>query len=183
VFEAFKQNGEIPGFSAAAEQQHSLSVARAAATVLRGRAEADDGFMAGMLHDVGKLVLAAKMPDALQKVLERAAAERRPLYAIEREELDTSHAEIGGYLLGIWGLPRAVVEAVASHHAPHRLACPEMDAAPAVHVADVLVREMNPQSEDGCTVSVDLDYLESVGVADQLEDWRESIQDLFDDVD
>jgi HD-like signal output (HDOD) protein len=180
VFEAFKQNGDIPGFSAAAEQQHSLSVARASATILRDKAEAGDAFMAGMLHDVGKLVLAAKSPDVLRTVVERASTEGRPMSAVEREELSTTHAEIGGYLLGIWGLPRAVVEAVAHHHAPDGLTCPAMDAATAVHIADVLVRELDPRYEDGCFVSVNHEYLDSVGVADRLVEWRESIQDLFD---
>jgi HD-like signal output (HDOD) protein len=150
VFEAFKQNGEIPGFSTAAEQHHSLSVARASATILRGNSEqADNAFMAGMLHDVGKLVLASKMPDVLKRVVKKATDEQLPMYIIEREELDTTHAEIGGYLLGIWGLPRAVVEAVAYHHTPEGLACPEMDAATAVHIADALVRELDSQSSDG----------------------------------
>jgi HD-like signal output (HDOD) protein len=180
VFEAFKQKTEVPGFSAAAEQQHSLNVARASAVVLRGKPEADDAFMAGMLHDVGKLVLAAKLPEVLKAVVERSSAEQRPMHAIEKEELDTTHAEIGGYLLGIWGLPRSVVEAVAYHHVPYELACPGLDAVTAVHVADVLVRELNPNSEDGCNVSLNQGYLDAVGVDDHLEDWKYSIEDLFD---
>ncbi len=183
VFEAFKQNGDIPGFSAAVEQQHSLCVARASAAILRGKAEADDSFMAGMLHDVGKLVLAAKLPEILKTVVQRAGSERRPMYAVEQEELDTTHAEIGGYLLGIWGLPRAVVEAVAHHHAPDGLASPELDSATAVHIADVLVRELEPQTENGAIALLNHDYLASVGVADRLEEWRESIRDLFEPAD
>ncbi len=183
VFEAFKQQTDIPGFSVTAEQHHSLNVARACATILRGKSEADDAFMAGMLHDAGKLVIASKLPEVLKTVLERASAEQRPMYAVEQEELNTTHAEIGGYLLGLWGLPRAVVEAVAYHHAPDRLACPALDAATAVHVADALVRELDPQSEDGCSSSANPEYLESVGVANSMEDWRDSIQDLFAGVD
>jgi HD-like signal output (HDOD) protein len=183
VFEAFKQQADIPGFSMPAEQQHSLNVARASATILRGKAEADDAFMAGMLHDVGKLVVASKLPEVLKTILERASAEQRLMYAVEKDELNTTHAEIGGYLLGIWGLPRAVVEAVAYHHAPDRLACPALDAATAVHVADALVRELDPQSEGGLSSSASHEYLESVGVANSVGDWRDSIQDLFAAVD
>jgi HD-like signal output (HDOD) protein len=183
LFEAFQQQADIPGFSAAAEQQHSLNVARASGAILRGKAEADDAFMAGMLHDVGKLVIASKLPNVLNVVVERASVEQRPMFEVEKEELNTTHAEIGGYLLAIWGLPRAVVEAVAYHHAPDGLTCPALDTATAVHIANVLVRESDPRSECGHTVAANQEYLEAVGVTNSLHDWRNSVQELFDAVD
>lgn len=180
VFEAFKQNGNIPGFSAAAEQQHALTVARASASILGKGLAADEAFMAGMLHDIGKLVLAAKIPEVLKAVIARAASEKRSMDQIEREELATTHAEIGGYLLGLWGLPRAVVEAIAYHHSPQCVACPDLDAVTAVHVADVLCRELDLNAVEGCPVAVDLEYLTSVGVAARLDEWRASTRELFE---
>jgi putative nucleotidyltransferase with HDIG domain len=182
VFAAFKQNGEIPGFSAGAEQQHALAVARAAQRILRGGPNADEAFMAGMLHDVGKLVLASKKPEVLRGLLEQARAEGQNLAHVERQVLQTTHAEIGGYLLGIWGLPRSVVEAVANHHAPLRLSHPRFDTLTAVHVADALVRELESSASEavpGSQGRADGEYLEAVGVADRLPEWRDQVQSLL----
>jgi HD-like signal output (HDOD) protein/ActR/RegA family two-component response regulator len=181
VFEAFKQAEPIPGFSVGAEQQHALLVARAAQLIVAGGPLADDAFMAGMLHDVGKLILAARNPKVLRRLLEEAAAEHRMLSEVEQRKLHASHAEIGAYLLGIWGLPSTVVEAVANHHVPSRMADPTLDAVAAVHIADGLVREV----DSGLAVAVhegaarlDHDYLATMGVTERLSDWRESIRDL-----
>jgi HD-like signal output (HDOD) protein/CheY-like chemotaxis protein len=96
---------------------------------------ADAAFLAGMLHDVGRLVIAAGLPPALDEVdaLVHAHGVRRD--EAERAVLGTSHAEIGGSLLGLWGLPHRVVDAVAHHHEPWR-AGPDADIVlVAVHIA------------------------------------------------
>lgn len=181
VFAAFKQSEVIPGFSIGAEQRHSLTVGRAAQRVLGGGSASDEAFMAGMLHDVGKLVLASRKPEVLKSLLEQVRIERVPLPNIEQQQLGTTHAEIGGYLLGVWGLPRSVVEAVAHHHAPQRLSHPELDAVAAVHVADVLVHEIDVPSSERASEPVrhlDAQYLDAIGATDRLTEWRESIQDL-----
>ena len=59
--------------------------------------------------------------------------------AIEDRSRTASHALIGAYLLSLWGLPANVIEAVAFHHTPERLAGPMFDASLAVHIADGLV--------------------------------------------
>ena len=66
--------------------------------------------VAGLLHDVGKLVLATRSPKHFARALEGAAEEKRPLFAVEQELMGVSPAEVGTYLLGIWGLPCPVVE-------------------------------------------------------------------------
>jgi HD-like signal output (HDOD) protein/ActR/RegA family two-component response regulator len=80
-------------------------------------AESGEAFAAGLLHDVGKLVLAMAMPDRYADVLRRAHDSGRPLYEVEKELLGATHAEAGAYLLALWGLPVPVVEAIAAHHA------------------------------------------------------------------
>jgi len=79
--------------------------------------DSDDAFAAGLLHDVGKLVLAMAMPDRYAEVLRVARESGRPLIEIEKEHLGATHAEAGAYLLALWGLPIPIVEAVAAHHA------------------------------------------------------------------
>ena len=85
-----------------------------------------------------------------------------------------THAATGAYLLALWGLPLAVVEAVAGHHDLGILPGESLDATVAVHVADVLAHEARPELGDGTPPpSVDLAYLERLGVTDQLHGWRE----------
>src|SRR5262249_53086902 len=77
-----------------------------------------DAALAGLLHDIGKLILAAHVPEAYRDVLARAAQEGQPLWQVERAALGATHADVGAYVLGLWGIPDPVVEAVAWHHRP-----------------------------------------------------------------
>src|SRR6202030_4025265 len=100
----------------------------AAATALTEKtALADDAMLAGLLHDIGYWVLAKECPEDLRGGVDRATSPGIPLHAAETEIIGASHAQIGAYLLGIWGLPYSVVEAVAHHHQPELVAQPDFD--------------------------------------------------------
>ncbi|GIW55297.1 MAG: hypothetical protein KatS3mg082_1701 [Nitrospiraceae bacterium] len=130
-------------------------------------------YTAGLLHDVGILILATCLPGPSGAVLARADDERRALADIERQALGTTHAEIGAYLLGLWGLCDPVVEAVAYHHAPLQCLAKTFSALTAVHVANALEQECLTSEEDGPSVGVDTEYLARLGVAERLPQWRE----------
>jgi HD-like signal output (HDOD) protein/CheY-like chemotaxis protein len=76
----------------------------------------DEAFTAGMLHDIGKLVLAQNFPEAIAEIAAEARAGARSAAEIEQERFGASHAELGGYLLGLWGIGEEVVAAIARHH-------------------------------------------------------------------
>src|SRR5699024_7917001 len=99
---------------------------------------ARESAMAGLFHDIGRLTIASQLPGPYREVLGLIRTEGQPVADAEREVLGASHAEVGGYLLGLWGLPDALVEAVAWHHAP--AGCPGVAFSPltAVHVAEVM---------------------------------------------
>ena len=101
----------------------------------------EQAFSAGLLHDIGPLALAASLGDKYAALWRRAASLTRVLHVIEREEVKATHAEAGPYLLGIWGLPLPLVEAVAWHHQPSRN--PTRSFAPliAVHGTSFLANE------------------------------------------
>jgi len=182
VFAAFKQADVIPGFSIGAEQRHALMVARAAQLIVGHGPVADDAFMAGMLHDVGKLVLASKKPQLLAQVLGQVQQSSRPLPEVEHQIIGSGHAEIGGYLLGIWGLPCTVVTAVANHHAPARNTPPKLDSVAAVHIGDALVRELERDSSSegvAAIATIDESYVAALGVEDKLSAWRDSIGEII----
>ena len=132
----FEQLGQ--GNPALAEQghEHALLCARVARQLLKGSAAAELAFTAGLLHDVGALVLASRLPAEYAEICRQSAATRVPLHVVETERLGVSHAEVGAYLLGLWGLPHEVLDIVAFHHqAPWRPSSP-LDAASAVRLAE-----------------------------------------------
>ena len=133
------------------------------------RSLADEAFLAGLLHDVGQVVMAGVAPGDWKALEATAARESLPLNDVERRAGRVSHAVVGAYLLSLWGLPSSVVEAVAFHHTPERLAGTMFDAAIAVHVADSLAARAGGRASP-------LMHLPSVvgaGISDEhLNAWR-----------
>jgi putative nucleotidyltransferase with HDIG domain len=119
-------------------QLHVHTVAAAASSLTVRTPLADGAMLAGLLHDIGYWVLAQESPEELGKAVALAVATGIPLHAAETQVIGASHAEIGAYLLGIWGLPYPVVEAVAHHHQPTRVTHSEFDVLAAVVIAHSL---------------------------------------------
>jgi len=175
VFRTFEGKQLPAGFAIEQEQQHSLLTARIARQLVPDRGDGDAAFLAGILHDIGKLVLAANLPEVYAEACRAAAARASGPLLGEVEVLGITHAEIGAYLLDLWGMPYPIVEAVANHHYPGRVEHSGFDVVGAVHVADALSREAvagDPQAQ-GAQAELDLEYLEAVGVSEQLPAWRE----------
>jgi putative nucleotidyltransferase with HDIG domain len=171
--EVFQSAKPLRGLSLEALQEHALRVAALAKRLCRDKAQADDAFMAGLLHDIGHLIMATEMPDRLEQALALAAQEQIPPYQAEYQLLGVSHAEIGAYLLGLWGLPYPIIEAVANHHQPQRVPQCGFDVLAAVYLANLLVQETTAPNRPG-RQSPDPTYLESLGIVPaQLAEWRE----------
>lgn len=126
-------------------------------------------FSAGLLHDIGKFVLAQEMREQYAGILSRLDP-GRTLLEIEREELGISHAEIGGYLLGLWGISLEVVHGVYDHHSLAHCApgfCPSV----AVHAADWLDHQMIVYNTGFVFPPLDRDALATLGYGDRIDDW------------
>ncbi|MEA2428765.1 MAG: hypothetical protein QOF37_2393 [Thermoleophilaceae bacterium] len=171
TFEAFEPATPVAGFSIETLQQHSLLVARIATRVAEDAGLPDDMLAPGLLHDVGKLVCATRLPTAFSASLASARREQTPLFQVEQRQQQVTHAEIGAYLLGVWGLPHPLVEAVAHHHRPERVLSTELTASVIIHVADALAHEAAPIAGEPAP-AVDEDHLQSIGFADRLPSWR-----------
>ncbi len=122
--------------------RHSLAVGITARLLAMERRlpKPDKFFVAGLLHDVGRLVLMLQAPDWAQKVFELYQRERLLLRDAEKKTLGYDHQQIAAELLQTWSYPAALVQAVAFHHAPDSSVA-KMDAA-VVHIADHLVNAM-----------------------------------------
>jgi HD-like signal output (HDOD) protein/CheY-like chemotaxis protein len=121
AFDAFE--GKEPGpLSMDQLWQHSMEIGNWCKNIARfeeySAAEVDDCFISGMLHDVGKLALSSNLPKEYRECLRIAEAEKISLHAAEEKKFGANHADVGGYLLSLWGLPARVVDAIAFHHHP-----------------------------------------------------------------
>jgi HD-like signal output (HDOD) protein len=99
-------------------QKHAQYAAAACKSLACDRVSPDDAWLAGLLHDIGYWILIQECPEELSQAIAASRARGRPLAECEREATGASHAEIGAYLLGLWGVPYPIVEAVALHHSP-----------------------------------------------------------------
>jgi HD-like signal output (HDOD) protein len=163
-------------FSLDALWQHSMATSTCAKRIAQeaqdDRHVADHAFMAGLLHDVGKLVLAANLPKLYSTALAQAQAQGTTVWEAERDVLGTTHAEVGAYLLGLWGLPDPIVEALAFHHCPS--ACPDQRFSPltAVHIANALVHTEDDTEAEGIPAALDGEYVAQLGLSKHLSTWR-----------
>jgi HD-like signal output (HDOD) protein len=142
----------------------------------------DASFQAGFLHDIGRLVLATNLPEQYSQAL-RDGDQGVPALGRERAALGATHAEVGGYLLGIWGLPDTVVQAVAFHHEPSRFPTRGFSPLTAVHVAEVIDRGLapdTPMAGEGLN-GLDRHYLLATGTADRLEEWTRVCRKMLEE--
>ena len=173
---AFSQfeTANAAGFSLAAVWNHSMATAAAAKQLTlmetHDRKLMDEAFVAGLLHDAGKIALAFNFPDEYTKIMAQAQANGGDLIRAEQEILGANHADVAGYLLGLWGLPTPVVEAIALHHHPGLSHNDSFSPLTAVHVANALLNASPDQSP-----AVDWKYLERLQCADRLDSWRETL--------
>jgi putative nucleotidyltransferase with HDIG domain len=130
-------------------------------------------FTAGMLHDIGKLLLAANLPEEFKAALTLSQKDTLQLCDAENAVFGANHAELGACLLGIWGLPTAIVEAVALHHYPIRFLSKQFCPLTAVHVANALEHESHKEVPAAPVATVDSNYLAELGLTDRLDAWRD----------
>jgi HD-like signal output (HDOD) protein/CheY-like chemotaxis protein len=159
--------------------RHSTEVARTAKllTVMHTDdfAMAEAAFTAGLMHDLGKVVLAANFDEQYRGAQSLARKQQMPLWEVEREIFGASHGEIGAYLLGLWGMPLDVLEVAAFHHQPANSVEKYFTPLTAVHVANALKHENDPDKEGWAASKIDEAYLAEIGVLDQLPVWRNAV--------
>lgn len=134
--------------------------------------ETDDAYTAGMLHDAGKLMLAHSLPRQFQEALDLAASQPCPLHEAEFQVFGATHAAVAAFLLGLWGLPATIVEAVAFHHSPAQGRAGGFGALTMVHAANVLEHEFFDDTPAALKPEMDATYLSALGLTDRVDIWR-----------
>ncbi len=137
VFDMFRVAGT--GFDLPALWTHSVTTATAAKLLAKraGYPQSENAFTAALMHDVGKIILARFVPQGLAEIVETVHSEQLAMYDAEKKVLGLSHPALGAWVLGRWGLPSPIVEAVEFHHHPTR-AQGSFDLAGIVYLANIL---------------------------------------------
>ncbi len=128
----------------------------------------DLAFVSGLLHDVGRIILATSFPEKYHNVITEATSSKRPLIDVEKEIIGTTHCNIGAYLLGLWGLPDQLVDAVAFHHAPEL--CENEETRKMVkilHLSDLFTYDLVPDFRDAHYVNKAEEFN-----TDEVIEWR-----------
>lgn len=175
TFRVFVPDSRLPQSVCESIQRHALRTASIAGALPVDAKTRDVTVVAALLHDIGRLFLASTMPEKFCSAYSLANQQGRELFEVEEELLGTSHAEIGAYLLGLWGIPNLAVEAIAHHHRPTRIPHSGFDSTVAVYVADLLALELEAHPQDPAGLEIeesDRACLETLGVLSQFAEFR-----------
>jgi HD-like signal output (HDOD) protein len=137
-------------------------------------------FLAGLLHDIGQLVLAFGLHEEYSAIITKSGKEKLPVWQVEQELLGATHADVGAYLLALWGLPNPIIEAVGLHHQPGKCMAPQFSPTIAVHAADVFAHEFSGINNEGPAPQLDTIHLNNLGFAGRIETWRAGCQETIE---
>ena len=181
IFSEFNQK-EFSWFKIDDLFNHSLAVSLYAKTIIKnenlGQELINNSMMAGLLHDLGKLILATNFEKPYRQVLAAAQGTGKNLLDLEYEAFGTSHAEIGAYLMGLWRLDNSTIEAIAFHHLPVRSMTQNIGLLTAVHVANALDHEARTSADQNTELQCDTEYLDKLEITSRIPQWRQVCREL-----
>ncbi len=168
---------KMKGFSIDNLWNHSMSIGGLALKIAKSEQmdapSQQFAFTAGLVHDIGALIIAQNFPDKLQEALSLAQDSQMELWRAEEKIFNTNHESVGAYLLGLWGLPDPIVETVAFHHSPGEHVDLGLSPLAIVHVTHFLENELNKSSLNPVPEVLDEVYLEKLGLLDRIPVWRD----------
>jgi HD-like signal output (HDOD) protein/CheY-like chemotaxis protein len=156
--------------------QHSMSTGILAKKIMASETDdkdlIDNAFMGGILHDLGKLVLASKFPDRYLQIISSSSTESDAVSDREREIFGVTHSALGAYLTGLWGLPVGVIEAISRHHDPSNCMIHQIRPLTAVHAANGLLQNKYGEDQQEDSLMLDSDYLSALNLMSSVPKWE-----------
>lgn len=178
IFRQFETGKESDSTSLKAIWRHSIAVGCLARDIVREEdsdpSKQDDALSAGLLHDIGLLLFLFRLPDLWEKVQAMVESEGISHWQAEERVTGVTHSKLGAYLLGLWGLPEEVVEAIAFTHIPDKAPTRSFGTLTAVHVADALLQDDQRLNEG---------YLSSLGLENRIAAWRTMAESILAEAD
>lgn len=144
ILEAFKMDKRKEGFSSESLWRHSFACGVTAQCLAKtlGYKDSEECFIAGLIHDIGKIILFQLVPEDFIRVYKKANHTKTLFYDCELEVLGTTHEEVGSILIQQWRLPKQIFESVSYHHCPNP-GRNGFQLTAIVHTADILARALN----------------------------------------
>jgi putative nucleotidyltransferase with HDIG domain len=143
--ELFSYNPKIKDFSIVNEQLHSLATAKLAASMVKPALK-QDAMIAGLLHDIGKVVL-FEVDEKSTALYFKHLVKDANNHSLENKVFGSDHSHVGAYLLHTWGFSYDIIEALALHHRPSKLLKASFGIAQAVYLANALLHKQQPAQE------------------------------------
>jgi HD-like signal output (HDOD) protein len=138
----------------------------------------DNAFIAGLLHDSGKLILASSFPEEYRDILKKTQGKWGRIWEIEEDILGITHAEVGAYLMELWGLPVSIIEALAFHHSPSMSGEVRFSPLTAVYIANILEHGIPDTDHNEPQPVLDSAYLADLNLNNRLKYWEEIKQNI-----
>lgn len=169
--------------------RHGLTVGKCAKAIAESETDdqkiIDDSYTSGLLHDIGILMMASKLPTEFQEAFRYAREKNMTLEEAEKALFKATHGELGGYLLDLWGISEHIVDAITNHYLPSASGdtgyssfdeiafeeTPRITPLVAVHVANYFCQEGDQKGDDQAKALIDMYYLERIGMSDRIERW------------
>ncbi len=159
--------------------RHSTNVGRFSAHIARSLQLTSDqceaAHVAGLLHDIGKLILIKDMPREMLRVAKQSRESSLPEHLAESSILGCSHAEVGAYILGIWMLPDVILKAVVFHHRPLDIPTTQPTVLSAVYLDNILEHKLHKEQITAPEMATYEQYAKNLGVEDLLPQWEKAL--------
>jgi putative nucleotidyltransferase with HDIG domain len=178
IFKQYEKHS-MAGLPIDALWQHSLKSANIVRQIAkREYLEKEIGeasFIASLLHDVGKIIIASNFPGEYKEICCRSESDGMLGWQAEQLVLGVSHAEIGAYLLGLWGLPLTIIKAVQEHHQFNADDHPQIDQTVLVHIANAIEKDAaNPSA--GPVLDLNAEFIARLHLTDSVAQWRRQMR-------
>lgn len=155
---------------------HSIAVGKVAKAIAAHETEDKEiignAFLAGILHDIGKLVLVSHLPEQYRQVIDLARKEKVTLAEAEQTIFGASQSDVGAYLIGLWGFTSPIIEAIGFHHCLEKYPVTSFTPALAVHAANVLYYKNRQDEVVGCGLDLNMAAIERLALGAKVGDWE-----------
>ena len=156
---------------------HSTTVGTLAKIIAQNETDVKDiienSFVAGVLHDIGKLILVFKMESYYREAVSLARQKNISLQDAEKKIFKATHCDMGAYLIGLWGFQSDIVEAIGFHNKLGEYPADTFSPALAVHIANVAHYRFHQENVIGAVPEFNEAYLQKIGMSDKLKKWQD----------
>lgn len=162
---------------------HSLTAGKMAKAIAAKQTDdkemINDAFLAGTLHDLGKLVLLSYLPKQYRQVIDMAKERNITMPEAEQAVFGASQSAVGSYLVGLWGFTGPIIEAIGFQNCVEKYPGDVFTPTLAVHIANVLYYQNRPEEIIGRQLTFNIPVLKRLGLQGELDEWEKICADIM----